>query len=361
MSTHLLPLSLGLVASGLLGPCLPLLAQPAPASQPIPVALPFNPATDRPSLRPSSLGQAPNPMGDSFLEIESAPDAVAPDTGATDDRVPMLSPEFPWSAMGRLDWVLADGTVFPVCTAALIGPNVILANAHCLQLHSVNADTGEVEQDIFVTPDLYPTLISSLVFQPSLREGVAPATATVTRVVMGWTPEDRPTAEDWALMVIDRPLGTAENYGHLGWRQLALSDPAVVEALAEAVQFVGYARDFPPAPLQAYGRPTHTAGVDPGCSIVAQVEPGDSLTRVAAVDLSHALAHTCATPSGLSGGPLLAYFPDAGTYAIVGLHAQHITLPNRHPLPGGDMLPVINGGVMVQRWADQARALLGES
>lgn len=351
-ASRMLSLGVGVALSLALGPG-PLVAQPEPDDRPSPVPLPFNPATDRPSLRPLSLEQSHHPMGTDRIGVSPA--------DLDDDRIPMLSPDFPWSAMGRLDWVLDDGTAFPACTAALIGPQVILTNAHCLQFQSINLDTGDVEQDIFITPELYPTLISSLVFKPNLSDNTAPAAATVTRIVMGWIPESRPTAEDWALMVLDQPLGNAENYGHLGWRQLDLGDPAVLAALAETVQFIGYASDFPPAPLQAYGNPTHTAGVDPQCSILAQVQPGDNLAQLSAVDLSGALVHTCATPSGRSGGPLLAYFPDDGTYAIVGLHAQRITLlTSEVTLPNGDLLTVLNGGVRVDRWADRARTLLGE-
>ncbi|NJL50154.1 MAG: hypothetical protein HC929_25650 [Leptolyngbyaceae cyanobacterium SM2_5_2] len=70
------------------------------------------------------------------------------------------------------------------------------------------------------------------------------------------------------------------------------------------------------------------------------------------------VVHDCDTNPGASGGPIFARFED-GNYYIVGLHARGVNLGRATAtLPNGVTTNVLNGGVLVSRWATQARAML---
>ncbi|ESA37564.1 peptidase s1 and s6 chymotrypsin hap [Leptolyngbya sp. Heron Island J] len=323
----------GLLGFSSLSERLPSVAQtPADEEAPPAVNLPFNPSTDRATTMPINLMQSNNPYGNDRVVV------------GPDDREPVQTQAFPWSAIGRLDWIY-EGQTFASCTATLIGTDLVLTNSHCLLVP--NRDS----QDVLVTPAIYADMPAKLVFKPNLIAGVTDEEATVTTFVTGWTPESEAPADDWALMTIDQPLGAADRYGHMGWRQLNFSAAEVQRELFEAIQLVGYAGDFPTDTLREFGNPTETAGVDPACSVLGEITTG------ALVDT---LAHDCDTNPGASGGPIFAYFTDTDTYAIVGLHSRSIPLERATTLPNGVSTDVLNGGVLVSRWASQARSLLSQ-
>ena len=87
---------------------------------------------------------------------------------------------------------------------------------------------------------------------------------------------------------------------------------------------------------------------------------GDYLSRISGGALDSTLVHDCDTNPGASGGPIFAQFEDDDTYYIVGLHARGIELPEgaTATLANGLETNVLNGGVLVSRWAEQARAML---
>lgn len=298
---------------------------------PLEVNLLFNPELDRPTVQPADRDQSDEPMGDGSRAIVGI-----------DEREPVLTREFPWSAVGRLEWQY-DGQVFSTCTATLVSENVLLTNAHCLLLPRQNSETNKTDR-VLITHSQYKQFLQAaepapkLIFKPSMINDIALDETVVIDLFAGWTPEAMPAAEDWALLQVDAPVG--KRYGYLGWRNLDLNDSTIVEALAEHTHLIGYSGDFPTESLREYGQAATTAGVDRQCSILG-IWPQGALTDT--------IVHDCDTNPGASGGPILAKFRD-GYYYIVGLHARQVPLNRSVRLPNGVDTKVINGGVQVNRW-----------
>ncbi|MBE7384066.1 MAG: trypsin-like peptidase domain-containing protein [Leptolyngbya sp. SIO1E4] len=245
-----------------------------------------------------------------------------------DNRTPVLSRQYPWSAIGRVDWLDAEGTVLGSCTGTLIGPSLVLTNAHCL----IDEATDE------------PTQLT-LVFRPNVIQGQSEEVGQVVAYDYGDSPFTGNQTEDWALLTLDQPLG--ERYGYLGWRTVDFTDETTLAEAAGKISVAGYSGDFPPASLSGLGDPGETAGLSADCSVLLVAPEGD---------LAGSLIHTCDTNPGASGAPLFALFED-GEYYIVGLHTGSVELLENVTLPTGEQTDVLNRGIPVSRWADQAAAL----
>ena len=107
---------------------------------------------------------------------------------------------------------------------------------------------------------------------------------------------------------------------------------------------MGYAADFPTQSFSEYGQGGDTAGMNAGCSI-------EGLETTGA--FKGVLLHRCDSNPGASGGPLFAQFSD-GNYYIVGLHSGSSELRESTRLSNGEVSSVINRGVAVSRWANEA-------
>ncbi|MBD2578204.1 trypsin-like peptidase domain-containing protein [Oscillatoria sp. FACHB-1406] len=284
---------------------------PTPAEKKVePIALPFEPSTDGAAFVPSDRAQSDLPDDDSRVIISE------------DDRLPILSRAFPWSAIGRIEMVGDDGYSSYSCTGTLIGRDVVLTNSHCL----INPNTGK--------PFRRP-----LSFKPSTIKGAALDEATVIGYDYGWKSGSENVDQDWAILKIDQPLG--DTYGYMGWRSIDFSNPQTRAAVRGKIILAGYSGDFPKDP--AIGQPGQTAGVNIGCSIVS-TEPG-------------LLFHDCDTNPGASGSAIFAQFDD-GRFYIIGLHAGSNRRPEGVRLPDGRVSDVINRGVQVPQWAAQAAAMV---
>lgn len=209
-----------------------------------------------------------------------------------DDRVPMMSRSFPWSAVGRVEGLSADGRGYS-CTGTLIAPSVVLTNAHCV----VNPKTHQVSK--------------ALRFKPNLINGKLRDNGDVAYVVKyhyATDFRDSPTVSnknDWALLQLNKPLG--KKYGFLGWKAFPA---ATLMKNPKKLSLVGYSGDFPGRPdvipgLELTAGPGQTAGVHRGCSVVGE--------------RNGLLLHDCDTSGGASGGPILGQVE--GKYYVVGLHA----------------------------------------
>ena len=69
-----------------------------------------------------------------------------------DNRHPMLSRDYPWAAIGRIEAVKADGKTDYHCTGSLITEDIVLANAHCV----VDPYTYKVSKEIKFRPNVAP-------------------------------------------------------------------------------------------------------------------------------------------------------------------------------------------------------------
>ncbi|BBD62173.1 glutamyl endopeptidase [Nostoc sp. HK-01] len=189
-----------------------------------------------------------------------------------DDRLPMLSNNYPWSTVGRI--VGESNSQTYTCTGTLIDEDIVLTNAHCV----VDPKTGQVA--------------SRVAFLPNVVDGQYKDRAYAVQYLAGTHFQDKNSeANDWAVIKIDRPLG--RKYGYLGWKSL----PAKTLIRNEKrFFFVGYSGDYPQAETEKFWGLTAgqgwTAGFQAGCSIVDEQ--------------SNILLHDCDTAGGSSGGPIIA-------------------------------------------------------
>ncbi|NJM22619.1 MAG: trypsin-like serine protease [Richelia sp. SM1_7_0] len=206
----------------------------------------------------------------------------------TDDRIPMTSRKYPWSAIGRVAGISASGGEYH-CTGTLIAENLVLTNSHCV----IDPNTNKLSHKIWFQPNVINREVLDIA-----------DVATVKEVIYGtdFTGQNQ-DKNDWAVMLIDRPLG--RKYGYLGLKNLPTS---AFVWMRQQLFFVGYSGDFPDPRKPAYRRftagPGWTAGVQQGCSIVGEEE--------------ETLLHDCDTTAGASGGPIIAII-DNNPY-IVALH-----------------------------------------
>jgi V8-like Glu-specific endopeptidase len=195
----------------------------------------------------------------------------------SDDRIPMLSRQYPWSAIGRVQGVSSDNQDYH-CTGTLIAEDVVLTNAHCV----INPETRQLSQKI--------------AFLPNVINGQPGSQADITQVVnvlygtdFGGSALENQT-NDWAILKLNKPIGL--KYGYLGWKSLS---GATLTKNKNAYIFVGYSGDFPNTSKKNYQIFTAgqgwTASVQGGCSIVREE--------------SNVLFHDCDTTGGSSGGAII--------------------------------------------------------
>ncbi|OFZ17242.1 MAG: hypothetical protein A2X86_01975 [Bdellovibrionales bacterium GWA2_49_15] len=181
-----------------------------------------------------------------------------------DNRQPMTSTQYPWTAIG----LLAIGNT-GVCTATLVGPRLILTAAHCL----VDARTKRLQQDI-----------TNVVFYPNYMGGKARHGAKVVRSWVGTFDAQNERWSDWAVAELEAPLGKI--YGFV-----------------PVVSYTGVFLNFAPSKVTLAGYSTdflsgQTAGVDVDCQLRAQLKVDDARKVV---------THDCDMRPGASGGPILMF------------------------------------------------------
>jgi V8-like Glu-specific endopeptidase len=195
-----------------------------------------------------------------------------------DDRTPMRSSKYPWSAIGRLQ-IGETGH----CTGTIIDESWVLTNAHCV----IDMKTHKITT-------------KPLAFLPNLIDGKLQSDddrAKIIKVIVGtdFSDSDRiPNANDWAMVKLDRPLG--KKYGTIGWK--ALPSNLLIKN-TKKFTLVGYSFDFPST--EKYGEfsagPSFTAGIHKGCSFTSEQK-------------DKVLVHSCDMRAGASGSAILAWVKD---------------------------------------------------
>ncbi|BAZ08243.1 glutamyl endopeptidase [Calothrix sp. NIES-4071] len=208
-----------------------------------------------------------------------------------DNRIPMTSRKYPWSAIGRVRGTTSDEGDYH-CTGTLIAENIVLTNAHCV----INPETGEFSKKIE--------------FMPNTIDGKYQDIAEVEEVFYGtdFKQQNGIPPTDWALMKINQPLG--RKYGYLGWKSIPT---ATLVKNPNVFFFVGYSSDFPTQKYQQYfsAGTGWTASYEAGCSIVGEQQG--------------LLLHDCATATGSSGGAIIGVI--GGEPYIVALNNAERTNP----------------------------------
>ena len=221
-----------------------------------------------------------------------------------DDRTLLDTTLFPWTAVGWIE--LDDGS----CTATLIGPDVLLTAAHCIE-----TDGGSIN--------------ANGTFSAAVGPGGGARIARITEYIVADArggPAGEDTDSDWALLRIDQPFG--DEIGYLGVRSLQ-----------------GLSRS------ELTRMPLYQAGYS--------WDTGDQLSghlgcAILDVDTNNVLRHDCDTTRGDSGSPLM--IRDGDTYFIVANDSAFDTVEDG---------PVENIATMVSAWqpflADFTAGLIGQS
>lgn len=188
-----------------------------------------------------------------------------------DNRTPMLSSEYPWSAIGKLKSNTGH------CSASLIGQKLVLTNAHCVAKQS------------------------GFKFYPNYKSGKGKSYSVKKVLMVGGTKFPQDVPRDWAILELKEAAG--KEYGYLKIAEISTRQTDLILA--------GYSGDF---------KNGKTAGVHTGCSI-----HGFDKGRV---------LHDCDMTKGASGSPILQKISE-NEYQIIALHsAQAAKKGGRRYKPG---------------------------
>jgi protease YdgD len=229
-----------------------------------------------------------------------------------DDRIPMVSMSYPWSAIGRVEGEI-DSNTMSTCTGTLIAQNLVVTNAHC-----VFGENGKAHR-----------LMS---FAPNMINERSRDRADVVSVLVGTNQPDNEPTKDWAILKLNQPLGRK-----YGWMQWVSADVETLTELRGKFVLAGYSSDFPK------NRGGSTAGVHLGCSIRG-FEPNFGLAM-----------HDCDMTSGASGGAIFT-ISDKGVGKIVALNVAERRNPEGK-YPRRFSRETANYAVLTREWAGAAQEL----
>lgn len=233
---------------------------------------PFFAACSQALLLLATLGAWPAAAGNG---AEPPPSPTRPGVVGADDRVVLDPTAWPWTALGRVN---RDDGGF--CTGALVARAIVLTADHCLY-HQVSGRLLAPHRVHFLAGlrrDAWRAHARG-------RSYVRPAGAPEMR-----RPPAGPDADDWALIVLERPIDGRP----LPVRRLAPGDGASAAAAPRRVARAGYGYDRP-----------YLLSLDSDCAVTP--DPG----------LPGVLRHTCDAVPGDSGSPLLMESADG--YAVIGV------------------------------------------
>lgn len=211
--------------------------------------------------------------GELPLDLKFSGEVTTRAVFAADDREPMPLDMYPWSAVGRL--VTSEGH----CTASLIGPDLILTNAHCVMMGDENSPTLALPQAVRFYPAFHPG-------QPAMHSSGLRVWLDDLVLERGLVNVSGQLA-DWAIIRLRQPLG--DRYGWLSVGQASNVD---------AVSLGGYSGDHQDGEVALVHRDCHVTEQRPDGSMI----------------------HDCDMTAGASGSPLIRW--DGREAQVVALNAM---------------------------------------
>ncbi len=201
-----------------------------------------------------------------LLSLMAALCFSGPPAGAN-PRLHVEAMEYPWSAVGRLNM---GGRAY--CTGVLVSETIALTAAHCLWNQTSRA--------------WWPA--SSVHFIAGYQGGEASLHSLAQYYVVadGWMPGK--LEEDWAVIVLEQPLGRTAGWIGLGGK------PDAGAPLGQ----LGYRAES-----------AHAMSLDYGCRLIS-ADP-------------RFLWNDCEVAHGDSGGPLLSFLPDGPKMVGITIAAGH--------------------------------------
>jgi len=166
----------------------------------------------------------------------------------------------PWAAIGSLE--LQEGT----CTGTLVGPTLVLTAAHCVTENGDDTQTPiSFSAGLSVGQFMGKAQVTGAVFDPNYITDTQPAGGG--------------NGHDWALVMLDRPLG--DDIGYLDVHGLTADDLAQIGRAGLLVNQAGYSWDT-----------GDNMSGNIGCRVIEAFE-------------DNSILHECDTAQGDSGSPFL--------------------------------------------------------
>ena len=201
-----------------------------------------------------------------------------------DNRVRVDISAYPWRMIGRLN---RNGSH---CTAILVGPSEILTAAHCFWDKRRNQWAVPSSFHFVLGYERGDVTAHSKIKSIELANGQPPKKSTKKPEV----------TEDWAIAVLEKPLG--ETFGYAPLVQFDLRSLKDHLLQGEVVVQAGYSRDI-----------AHMLTADEDCEISGLQKGKTGIL----------LLHQCDATKGDSGSPLFLF--DGKSYALLGIHVATLT------------------------------------